>query len=108
MVLDYVLHLRDDRKLSRSSIKVYVAALSLFFFAIRDDDTRLNWSKIKDECPPNGNIRRDRACTVDEILKIIAKGSIFDWYLKAILQLSDAHFPGIFAQMPLSSFEVLI
>ena len=74
MVLDYVLYLRDVKKISRSSIKVHCAALSHFFYMIRDDDTRLNWTKVKEEFPPDERIRRDRAYTVEEIQKMLSKG----------------------------------
>ena len=90
MVLDYVLYLRDKkpgRKLSRSSIKNYCAALSRFFYTIRDDDTRLNWAKIRDEFPPDERIRRDRDYKVEEIQKMISDGCAGRRREKAIILL---------------------
>jgi site-specific recombinase XerD len=87
MVKDFVIHLRDVRKVSRSSIKVHCSALSLFFYTIRDDDTRLDWTKVKDEFPPDERIRRDRAYTVDEIQKMISKGCAGRLREKAIILL---------------------
>jgi hypothetical protein len=73
MVLDYVLYLRDARKISRSSIINHCAALSRFFYNIRDDENRLNWSKVKDEFPPDESIQRDRAYTVEEIQQMLLR-----------------------------------
>lgn len=74
MVLDYVIYLRDVRKVSRSSIKVQCAALNLFFYMIRDDDTRLDWTKVRMEFPPDEHIQRDRAYTAEEIQKMLDNG----------------------------------
>ncbi len=74
MVLDYVIFLRDEGNKSRASIKMACAALSFFFYVIRDDDARLNWTKVKMEFPPDEHIRRDRAYTVEEIQKMLDVG----------------------------------
>ena len=87
LVLDFVIHLRDFRKISRSSIKIHCAALSLFFYMIRDDDTRLDWTKIRMEFPPDERIHRDRAYTVDEIQKILDSGCAGRLREKAIILL---------------------
>ncbi|MGH9983421.1 MAG: tyrosine-type recombinase/integrase [Nitrososphaeraceae archaeon] len=87
MVLDYVLELRDERKISRSSIKNHCAALSLFFYMIRDDDTRLNWTKVRMEFPPDERINRDRAYTSEEIQKMLNNGCSGRLREKAILLL---------------------
>jgi site-specific recombinase XerD len=87
MVLDFVIHLRDFRKISRSSIKIHCAALSLFFYMIRDDDTRLDWTKVRMEFPPDERIHRDRAYTVDEIQKILDNGCAGRLREKAIILL---------------------
>lgn len=72
MVLDFVIYLRDrDCGLSRSTIKLYCAALSHFFYMIRDDDTHLNWTKVRMEFPPDERIRKDRHYTKEEIQKIL-------------------------------------
>lgn len=74
MVMDYVIYLRDVRSVARSSIKVHCAALNLFFYMIRDDDTRLDWTKVRMEFPPDEHIHRDRAYTVEEIQKMLSNG----------------------------------
>lgn len=49
MVTDYVLFLRDARKLSHSSINLHVSAVAHFFHKIRDDDYRIDWSKARED-----------------------------------------------------------
>lgn len=85
--MDYVLHLRDIRKISRSSIKNHCAALSRFFYNIRDDEARLNWAKIKDEFPPDEHIHRDRPYTVEEIQQMLSKGCAGRLRERAIIHL---------------------
>ena len=87
MVLDYVIYLRDVRKVSRSFIKVQCSALSLFFYMIRDDDTRLDWTKVRMEFPPDEHIHRDRAYTVEEIQKMLYDGCAGRLREKAIILL---------------------
>jgi site-specific recombinase XerD len=72
MVKDYVLFLRDVRKLAHSSINLHVSAVAHFFHKIRDDDYRIDWSKAREEIPPDENIRRDRGYTVEEIQKMLS------------------------------------
>ena len=74
MVIDYVIFLRDEGNKSCASIKIACAALSFFFYMIRDDDARLNWTKVRMEFPPNEQIRRDRAYTIEEIQKMLEVG----------------------------------
>lgn len=74
MVIDYVIFLRDEGNKSRASIKMACAALSFFFYMIRDDDARLNWTKVRMEFPPDEHIRRDRAYTLEEIQRILEVG----------------------------------
>ena len=71
MVKDYIVHLRDDRKLSGSSISLHIAAIAHFLYIERDDDYKIDWKKVRLEIPPNENIRRDRAYTIDEIQKML-------------------------------------
>ena len=87
MIIDFVIFLRDERKASRSSIRLYCAALSHFFYMIRDDDTRLNWTKVKMEFPPDERIHRDRAYTIEEIQKMLDKGCSGKLRERAILLL---------------------
>ena len=72
MVKDYILHLRDNRKLSGSSISLHVAAIAHFFYIERDDDYKIDWKKVRLEIPSNENIRRDRAYTIEEIQKMLS------------------------------------
>lgn len=72
MVKDYVLYLRDVRKLSRKSIALHVSAIAHFFYTERDDEYQIDWKKVRDEIPPDENIRRDRAYTVQEIQTILS------------------------------------
>lgn len=72
MVKNYILHLRDSRKLSGSSISLHIAAIAHFFYIERDDDYKIDWKKVRLEIPPNENIRRDRAYTIEEILKMLS------------------------------------
>ena len=72
MLMDYVIHLRDVKKISRSLIAQHCAAVSHFFYMIRDDDHRLDWAKVRMEFPPEERIHKDRAYTVEEIQKMLA------------------------------------
>jgi site-specific recombinase XerD len=74
MVKDYILHLRDNssRRLARKSINVHLAAISHFLYMIRDDDYKIDWKKVRLEIPPDENIRRDRAYTIEEIQKMLS------------------------------------
>lgn len=72
MVKDYILHLRDNRRLARKSINVHVAAICHFMYMVRDDDYKIDWKKVRLEIPPNENIRRDRAYTIEEIQKMLS------------------------------------
>jgi site-specific recombinase XerD len=57
MVRDYVVNLRDVKKLSRSSIRLHLCAIAHFFYMVRDDDYKIDWTKVKKELPPDENIR---------------------------------------------------
>jgi site-specific recombinase XerD len=79
MVKDYVLYLmdvrkvsgrRDDRRLSRKSIDLHVSAIAHFFYTERDDEYEIDWKKVRDEIPPDENIRQDRAYSIEEIKKM--------------------------------------
>lgn len=72
MVTDYVLFLRDNKKLSHSSISLYVSALAHFFHKIRDDDYKIDWSKSREEIPPDENNHTDRTYTIEEIQKMLS------------------------------------
>ena len=71
MVKDYIVYLRDNKKLSGSFISLHVAPIAHFFYIERDDDYKIDWKKVRLEIPPNENIRRDRAYTIEEIQKML-------------------------------------
>ena len=72
MVKDYIVHLRDNKKLAGSSISLHVAAIAHFLYIERDDDYKIDWKKVRLEIPPNENIRKDRAYTIEEIQKMLS------------------------------------
>ena len=71
-LIDYVIHLRDVKRFPRSSIKVHVAAVTHFFYMIRDDATRLEMTKVRMELPPDEFMHRDRPYTVEEIQRMLS------------------------------------
>ena len=71
-LIDYVIRLRDFKRFPRGSINVHVAAVSHFFYMIRDDATRIDMTKVKMELPPDEFLHRDRPYTVDEIRKMLS------------------------------------
>jgi site-specific recombinase XerD len=63
MIIDYVIHLRENKKLSRASIKFHLYAIRLLFFMIREDEFP-RWDKINIELPPHEYSHRDRGYTI--------------------------------------------
>lgn len=55
MLIDYIIHLRDDKKLSRSTIKGNLAAI-LHFIQINNDDFNLTMRNFKIHLPSNDTI----------------------------------------------------
>ena len=74
MIIDYVIHLRENERLSRKSIKLHLSAIRYFFTMIRDDEFPISWTKVNDELPPVEYTHRDRGYTVDEIQRMIESG----------------------------------
>lgn len=74
MIIDYVIHLREKEKLSRSSIKLHLAAIRHLFFMIREDEFPIKWTKINIELPPYEYSYRDRGYSVEEIQKMLELG----------------------------------
>jgi integrase len=71
MLVHYVLYLRDDKKLTRSSIKVYLAGI-LHFFQINNDDFNLTIRHFRIHLPSDDVIiSEDRAYTHQEIAQIL-------------------------------------
>ncbi len=69
MIIDYVIHLRENKKLARNSIKMHLYAIRHFFFMIREDEFPIRWTKINIELPPNEYSHRDRGYTPNKKLK---------------------------------------
>jgi hypothetical protein len=74
MIIDYVVHLRENERLSRKSIKLHLSAIRYFFTMIRDDEFPISWTKINDELPPVEYTHRDRGYTVQEVQTMLEKG----------------------------------
>ncbi|MGH9985401.1 MAG: tyrosine-type recombinase/integrase, partial [Nitrososphaeraceae archaeon] len=70
MIVDYVLYLRDERKLSRTSIKVHLAAI-LHFFQINNDDFMLTLRNFRIHLPSDESIKEDRPYTTEEIGRVL-------------------------------------
>jgi site-specific recombinase XerD len=70
---NYVVYLRDVKEFPRTSIKIQIEAVKFFFYMIRDDDTRIDMTKVRMELPPDERgTRRDRPYTDKEIQKIFS------------------------------------
>lgn len=74
MIIDYVIHLRENKKLSRASIKFHLYAIRHFFFMIREDEFPIRWNKINIELPPHEYSHRDRGYTVRKIQSMLELG----------------------------------
>jgi site-specific recombinase XerD len=74
MIIEYVIHLREVRKLTRGSIKTHLYAIRYLFFMIREDEFPIRWTKINIELPPNEYAHRDRGYSRDEIRRILEFG----------------------------------
>lgn len=68
MLRDYIIHLRQDRKLSPATVASYTAGMTHFF---EMNDKILNWKKLKKFKPKFHNIVEDRPYSREEIKKII-------------------------------------
>lgn len=74
MIIDYVIHLRENKKLSRNTIKLHLYAIRHLFFMIREDEFPIRWNKINIELPPNEYAHRDRGYRVPEIQRMVEVG----------------------------------
>ncbi|MGC2308589.1 MAG: hypothetical protein WA461_09300 [Nitrososphaeraceae archaeon] len=75
MVIDYILWLRDEKpgkKLSRTSIKVHLAAI-LHFFQINNDDFNLTIKNFRIHLPSDESTAKDddRSYTTEEIDQVL-------------------------------------
>src|SRR5919106_1001906 len=67
MLVDYMLYLRDERRISRTSIKVYLTAI-LHFFQINNDDFNLTMKNFRIHLPSDESvIDEDRPYSTEEI-----------------------------------------
>jgi hypothetical protein len=78
MIVDYILFLRDEKpgkKLSKSSIKVYLAAI-LHFFQINNDDFNLTIRNFRIHLPSDDSspFNEDRPYTREEIEQVLKNG----------------------------------
>jgi integrase len=91
IIIDYILWLRDEKpgkKLSRSSIKVYLAAI-LHFFQINNDDFNLTMRHFRIHLPSDDTevINEDRPYTREEIAQVIENGCNSDLRSKVVILL---------------------
>lgn len=71
MVIKYVGHLRDNKKLSHATIKTNVAAL---YYFLDGEDIILNRQKIRREMPYDDEpLQRDMAYTLEELQRLLAE-----------------------------------
>ena len=72
-LIEYVIHLREDRKLGSNSINTNMAAIKKFY---ETNDIELKWTKIKSyvgKGKGKGGGRKDRPYTIKEISKMLEK-----------------------------------
>ncbi len=70
MIIDFIIHLRDEKRNTCSSIKVYLAAI-LRFFQINNDDFSLTIKSFRIHLPSDNTVNEDRPYTVEEIAQIL-------------------------------------
>lgn len=70
MIIDYILFLRDEKRLKRSSIKGQLSAI-LYFFQINNDDFTLTIKNFKIHLPSDDSVNDDRPYTREEIAQIL-------------------------------------
>jgi integrase len=70
MIVEFIIYLRDEKRNTCSSIKVYLAAI-LRFFQINNDDFNLTIKSFRIHLPPDDSVNEDRPYTTEEIAKIL-------------------------------------
>jgi integrase len=80
-IIDYIVYLRDTKKLSSSSINGYSAVLKHFY---EMNDIELRWKKINSFKPEDVKVTNDRPYAKAEIAKMLEKA---DYREKAIILL---------------------
>ena len=88
MLIDYVLYLRDEKKLTKGSIKVRISAV-LYFFRINNDDFNLTIRSFRIHLPSNDKevVNEDRPYTREEILQVLQNGCNNDLRSKVVVYL---------------------
>lgn len=91
MIIDYILYLRDEKpgkKLSKSSIIVYLAAI-LHFFQINNDDFNLTIRHFRVHLPSDDKevVSEDRPYTRDEIAQVLQNGCNSDLRSRVVILL---------------------
>jgi hypothetical protein len=72
-LIEYIIYLRENRKLGSNSINTNIAAIKKFYDT---NDIALKWAKIKsyvDKGKGRGGGRKDRPYTIKEISKMLEK-----------------------------------
>jgi integrase len=88
MLIDYVLWLRDEKKLTKGSIKVRLSAV-LYFFRINNDDFNLTLRSFKIHYPSDDKeiADEDRPYKREEIAQVLQKGCNNDLRSKVVIYL---------------------
>jgi integrase len=88
MLVDYVLYLRDEKKLTKGSIKVRLSAV-LYFFRINNDDFNLTLRSFRIHLPADDKevVNEDRPYTRNEILQVLQNGCNNDLRSKVVIYL---------------------
>jgi hypothetical protein len=64
IIRDYIIHIRQDRKLSPASVSLYIAAVAHF---LNMNDVVINWKKIKKYKGKHRTVVEDRPYGREEI-----------------------------------------
>lgn len=93
-IIEYVMYLRDQRKVSPSTLKVHVAALKHFFEM--NDFIGINWKKVSKYMGEFYTVSEDRPYTREEIRKLVnAAHSLRDKAIILLLSSSGLRVSGL-------------
>ena len=70
MMVDYILYLRDEKKLSRATIIINLSAI-LHFFQINNDEFTLTLRNLRIHLPSDESVKEDRPYTIEEIGQVL-------------------------------------
>lgn len=71
MIIDYVIFLRDDKRLIAGTIKVHLAAVLHFFQINKEDDFNLTIRSFRFHLPSDDSVNDDRPYTAEEIAQVL-------------------------------------